>query len=190
MKSSSSTTEPHDSSAAERVLVGLVRRPHGVRGELAVDLLSDVPGRFEPGATLAFSTPTGAHGEVTIVAVRSVPQGLLVQFAGIDDRAAADELRGARLEVPRDAVPAAPEGSYYEFELLGYRAVDARAGDLGNVIELADAGAGLLLVVALADGRRVALPFVDEFVVAVDRAERRIDWRLPEGLIEACAFKS
>ena len=58
------------------------------------------------------------------------------------------------------------------------------------LIEVIDAGAGPLLVVAMADGRKLPLPFVERFVVGVDVAARRIDWRLPEGLIETCASKS
>jgi ribosomal 30S subunit maturation factor RimM len=68
--------------------------------------------------------------------------------------------------------------------------VDEAAGELGRVVELLDLGAGPLLVVELPGARRVPLPFVERFVVAVDPAAKRIVFRLPEGLIEACASRS
>jgi 16S rRNA processing protein RimM len=119
--------------------------------------------------------------------------GLRVAFEGIGDRDAAERLRGVELSVPRSAVPAAPAGSYYEFELLGLACRDEAAGDLGVVVDLVADGGGWLLEVegrTVGGVRRISLPFAEEFLVRVDRDAGRIEWRLPEGLIEACASES
>ena len=86
--------------------------------------------------------------------------------------------------MPREAVPEARAGSYYFFELIGCRCVDERDGDLGAVVEVVADGGGWLLEVEARDGesgRRIALPFVEEFVCSTSIARAgRIDWRLPE----------
>ena len=101
--------------------------------------------------------------------------------------------RGGELSVPRSEVPPPPRGSFYEFELLGLACHDEVAGELGEVVNLVADGGGWILEVegpGKNGRRRIALPFVEEFLVRVDREARRIDWRLPEGLIEACASES
>jgi 16S rRNA processing protein RimM len=189
MRSSSPTTDPGGSAPVDRVVVGAVRRPHGLKGEVLVEVLSDRPERFAPGAELEL-----VQGErrrvVRVVAARAQGDSLRVAFEGVADRDAAETLRDARLEIARTAVPPAEEGEYYHFELLGCRAFDEREGELGEVVDLVESGAGLLLQVARPGGGRLLLPFVAEFLVRVDREARRIDWRLPEGLVEACASGS
>lgn len=194
MKSSSSTTEGgKPSPPTDSILVGIVLRPHGVRGEVTVASQTDNGQRFAPGASLILF----AHGSAvsrTLRVERSAPHkgGFRVAFEGIVDRVAAESLRGAELGVPRESVPEARAGSYYFFELVGCRCFDERDGELGTVVEVLADGGGWLLEVEHregASGRRMALPFVEEFLVRVDRAGRRIDWRLPEGLVEACASR-
>lgn len=187
MASSSSKTETPPLPA--RILVGRVIRPHGVRGEVAVDVASDRPARFAAGSRLR-ATIGDAERELRVERARPVRAGLLVTFAGIGDRDEAEALRGAALEVDRSAVPPAAAGEYYYWELVGALCVDERAGEIGRVADVEESPAGLLLLVEDGRGRRLVLPFVTAFVAGVDRAARRIDWRLPEGLIEACASRS
>jgi 16S rRNA processing protein RimM len=87
-------------------------------------------------------------------------------------------------------VPAAPAGAHYHFELVGCRCRDRQAGELGTVADVVAGGGGWLLVVEREDGGRLLLPFAERFLVAIDRAGGRIEWDLPEGLIEACASRS
>ena len=191
MSSSSPKSDGAPPGRPERVEVGRIVRPHGVRGELLVESLSDLPGRFAPGARLELVDRAGVRKGVVLGAVAPAAAGRLrVALEGTTDRDAAEALRGATLEVEVSEVPTAPQGEYWQFDLVGCRAFDERAGELGEVVAVTDAGAGPLLVVALGDGRRVPLPFVERFLVAVDPAGRRIDWRLPEGLIDACASRS
>jgi len=183
--------------------VGRIAAAHGLRGELAVDALSDVPDRFTPGASLLLTLPGALPGTPPrpVVVTRSRPlpsrhkDRLLLSLQGIDDRTAAEGLRGALLEVTATAVPPAPEGSYYHFDLVGCRCADRRAGDLGEVVEVIEGGGGDLLrvVATTADGeaaRELLLPFVEAYLAEVDVAGRRILWDLPEGLIEACGSAS
>ena len=173
---------------SEFVLVGRIGRPHGVRGEVVVDPESDVPERFSPGAELELVA--GTHRRtVQIETVRGHKARLLVRFAGIDDRDAAEALRGAGLEVSKDRTPPASADVYYYFELMDCSCRDRHQGDLGRVVDVIEDGGGLLLEIA--DGeRRLLVPFVRSFLVAVDRDARAIELDLPVGLIETCASRS
>ena len=184
---------------AERVAVGRVAGAHGLRGEIAVEVLSDVPGRFALGASLLLSAAGSPPRPVVVTAARNFTSRhkdrLLLSLQGIEDRSAAEALRGALLEVDAAAVPPAPEGSYYHYDLVGCCCTDRRAGELGEVAEVVEGGGGdLLRVVRPAKGddpaRELLLPFVDAYLAEVDVAGRRILWDLPEGLIEACGSAS
>lgn len=145
---------------------------------------SELPERFEVGAELL-----SAGRRVTVETVRPHRGGLLVRFEGVLDRDAAEALRGSVLEIARAAVPQAPEGTWYYFELVGCRCDDRREGTLGEVADVIEDGGGVLLDVR-DGGRRLLVPFVHEFVRRVDPESRRIELELPEGLVEACASRS
>ncbi|MDX1503209.1 MAG: ribosome maturation factor RimM [Thermoanaerobaculia bacterium] len=172
--------------APDRVLVGRVRRAHGVRGELLVEPLSDVPGRFDPGSELLLVTPDGSSRRARVAATRAHRLGLLITLEGCADRDAAEELRGATLEVPGASVPPAPEGAFYHHELVGCLCHDRRLGELGRVEEVVEDGGGLLLEVATG-GRRLLVPFVRSYLRRIDPVAGRIEMDLPEGLLESCA---
>ncbi|HEV2854738.1 MAG TPA: ribosome maturation factor RimM [Thermoanaerobaculia bacterium] len=200
MSSKSSKTEAPPSSPLssaqrddlpETISVGRVLRPHGVRGEVVVEVLSDVPGRFKKGSRV-----TGVGGvregapplQLTVVTGRVHKSGAVVRFEGYDSRERAEELRGLDLEIPRSEVPKAKRGTYYHFELLGCR-VHEDGQELGRVVEVVEDGGGVMLIVE-GEGRRVPVPFVKEILRKVDVAAGRIDVALPEGLLEACASES
>jgi 16S rRNA processing protein RimM len=172
----------------DAVTVGRVLRPHGVRGAVVVEVLSDVAERFAPGSVL-WAGDLGQGGRsLTVAASRSHRTGVVALFAGIADREAAEALRGAWLSVPRSEVPGVPAGTYYHFELLGCRCATAD-GELGRVVDVVEDGGGLLLMVD--DGRRtVPVPFVQRFLREIDVKRGRIVLDLPPGLIEACASRS
>jgi 16S rRNA processing protein RimM len=166
----------------------VVRRAHGVRGEVLVEPLSDVPGRLAPGARLLLVTADG-RSPVLVETSRAHAGGAILRLAGTSDRDAAAALRGAVLAVERGASPPAPSGSYYHHELVGCVCHDAARGELGVVTELVVDGGGLILRVERS-GRTVLLPFAAAYLKCVDAAAKRIEVALPEGLVEACASRS
>lgn len=168
--------------------VGRILRPHGVRGEVKVEVLSDVPGRFAPGSALLLVRKGSAPVERRVVSSRPMQGFMVMTLDGVADREGAEALRDGWLEVPGTAVPAAPEGAYYQYELIGCRCTDGER-ELGTVVEVIEDGGGLLLIVE-GGGRRVPLPFVRSFLRQVDVAGRSIAFELPDGLVETCASKS
>lgn len=184
----------------ELVLVGRVRRAHGVRGAVLVESLSDNPDRFAAGSRIWLredaeaasglaSSDLDPADALEVESSQEHSGALMVWFEGVTDRDAADRLRGADLVVPASQVPPPEEGEWYEFQLVGCRVHDAAEGDLGTVSALVEDGGGLLLIVD--DGlHRLPIPFVRDFLVEVDLEAERIDVDLPAGLIEACASGS
>ena len=200
MSSRSSKTEiPQAIRDNDRlVIVGRVRRPHGIGGEVVVESMTDAEGRFDQGSSLQMVLPAdGDEQQVHRLEVKgSRPHSgaLLVTFAGVGDRDQADDLRGAWLVVDRSEVPQPPEGGHYFFDLIGCTCHDQELGAIGEVIDVVADGGGFLLelrpVEQAAAGSRILIPFRDEMLVSVDTDKRRIETRLPEGLVEICTSTS
>ncbi len=92
------------------ILVGWIRRPHGIRGEVRVEVESDNPERFDPGAELILRMPNGSCRRLKIVSSRLDKDSLLIGFEGIADRNAVETWRNGRLEIEESALPALPAG--------------------------------------------------------------------------------
>ncbi|MCU0624628.1 MAG: ribosome maturation factor RimM [Gemmatimonadaceae bacterium] len=173
--------------------VGRVAKAHGIRGELAVELLTDAPDAiFAAGARVFAGTAAGAPhpatagGQatplaLTVAAARDAGDRWLVRFAEVPDRTAAERLRGHFLLVPDDELTAPDEGEVFVHDLVGLDAVHVDGTPLGRVADVYDVPQGLLLEVAHASGP-VLVPFVEGIVVATDAAAGRIVLDPPDGL--------
>jgi len=161
------------------VVVGRVGKPHGVRGEVTVDVRSDEPERrFAPGARLRADPPRGSASTLThlTVAARRWHNGvLLVTFEELPDRTAAEGARGIVVHATVDAEerPEDPE-EFYDHQLVGLRVEDLEGTLLGEVAALVHGGAQDLLTVRTPDGRDALVPFVTALVPEVDLAAGRI----------------
>jgi 16S rRNA processing protein RimM len=171
-----------------RMTVARVGRAHGIRGEVTIELRTDVPERrFVPGAVLhvvqARRDPLPVPATVTLQAVRDHNGVLLLAFDGVEDRSGADALRGVLLEVdiPDDEHE---DDAWYDHQLVGLAAVDPAGAALGSVVAVEHPGAQDLLVVRRPDGRDRLVPFVTQIVPVVDVAAGRIVIDAPAGLIE------
>ena len=171
------------------VTVGAVLRAHGLRGDVLVDADSENPDRFRAGSEL-FAEVGGRVRRLEVASSRPHRGRRLVRFADVTDRDGAEALRGVLLEVPEDLVPAAEDGTFYYFQLVGCRVVDRRLGELGEVAAVVEDGGGVLLEVAARDGGSVLVPFVDALLPAIDIGEGLITSDLPEGLSEICGSTS
>lgn len=187
MSSKSSKSDP-TAPLPDSVVVGKIRRPHGLRGEVVVEILSDVGSRFKPGAEVEIVRGSMPRRRARIAATRRGKGEAIVRFEGFESRDEATELRGAVLEVSRAEVPAAPAGSYYFFELVGCVCEDARSGELGTVERILEDGGGLVLEIKKGT-ETLLVPFVKAYLKEMDPIGRRIEVDLPEGLIEICTSR-
>lgn len=164
--------------APDRLVVGVVVKPHGIRGELVVDVVTDIPGRFDPGATVRIGA-TGA--DLTVRAARAHQGRLLVTLDGVADRNAAEDLRGAELTIDAADAGELPEDTYYVFDLEGLEVVHADGTPLGTLARVEETPANDLWVVR-SGGKDVLVPAVRAIVVDVDLAAGRVVLDPPEGL--------
>jgi 16S rRNA processing protein RimM len=156
---------------------------------VSVEVLSDVPGRFAVGSTLTLVESDGRRRPVRVESLRPHRGCLLVRFEGYSDRDRVESWRGAVLEGRRSDAPKPPEGSFYFHQLIGCTCRDRDAGALGEVVSVVEDGGGLLLEIE-EEQRTLLVPFVAEYIEQIDPESRRIDLRLPPGLIEICASRS
>ena len=172
--------------APARLVVGRVLRPHGLRGELAVEVLSDAPDRFSPGTELAAGEPDAAAPlrPVTVEAARLHQGRLLLRFVGVDDRDAADRLRGALLSIPMAAARPLAADEFWPHQLIGLAVVDRDGRERGRVADVIPGAAHDLLAVELADGGRALVPAVAALVTVELQARRVLVDALP-GLLDA-----
>src|SRR5919107_542513 len=155
------------------VLVGRIGKPHGIRGEVTVDVRTDEPERrFTTGATLRFQAPRGSASTLialTVARARWHQSTLLVAFEELADRNSAEAARGIVLHasVPAGEDPEDPD-EFYDHQLIGLAAYDVDGTRLGEVTGLVHGGAQDLLAVKALDGRDTLVPFVKALVPEVD----------------------
>jgi 16S rRNA processing protein RimM len=152
------------------VVVGLVTAAHGLRGEVAVQSRSDNPGRWVAGGVVL--GPDGRS--LTIEAIRRHGARLLVKFAGVEDRTAAESLRGAELVVPESWLPELPAGSWWEHQLEGCDVVTRSGRRLGVLAEVVANPANDIWIARDDAGRETLIPVLHDVLVEVDPGARRI----------------
>jgi 16S rRNA processing protein RimM len=158
------------------VVLAVVRRARGIRGEVVAEMLGSRPDRFQPGMRVFL-------GDKTAEIERSwVHDGdLVLKFRGIDTRTEAEGLRGSEVRIPIEERPPAPEGQYYLSDLVGCT-METVGGDIvGEITRFDDYGAAPLLTVKGGKGE-ILVPFTDAIYREIDLDRRRIVVELPEGL--------
>jgi 16S rRNA processing protein RimM len=165
----------------ERIVVGRIVKPHGIRGELVVQTLTDAPGRFARGARLDAGDPDGERRVLTVRSTRNDRGRLLVRFTEANDRNAAETLRGLLLSIAGEAVAEPPEGSWYAWQLEGLDVFDEEGERLGRLARVLEGATSDLWVVDTGE-REVLVPAVEEFVRSVNLDGKRIVIHVIPGL--------
>jgi 16S rRNA processing protein RimM len=169
------------------LLVARIGKPHGLHGEVTVQLHTDDPERrFADGAVLATEAAAGSGvpRQLTIRSTR-VHQGTwLLGFAEVPDRTGAEALRGTRLLADVSADEPDDDEAWYEDELVGLSVVTVDGAVVGEVAGLESRPVQDLLVVRLTSGGEALVPFVEQIVPEVDLERRRVVIAPPAGLLE------
>jgi 16S rRNA processing protein RimM len=166
-------------------MLGQILRPHGVRGELRVNVMTAYPERIGPEMMVFLGpdpeNPATATG-YKVVHVRTHQQYLILQLEGITDRDAADRLREHYVMVELDqAVPLA-EDEFYLYQAIGLEVVTDEGETLGRVVEILETGANDVYLVQGPRGE-ILLPSIDECILDVDIEAGKMTVHLLDGLL-------
>lgn len=164
-----------------RITIGRIGRPHGIRGEVTVEVRTDEPDRYFAEGNVLEVSDVARH----ITRAHWHGQRLLLMFDGVQDRNGAEALRGSILTVERDVdeIPDSPD-EFYDASLLGCEVRSLDGSVIGVITEVAHLPAQDLLVVCDAMGREILIPFVETFVPEVNVGERYVVVDPPEGLLD------
>ncbi|GAA3158019.1 ribosome maturation factor RimM [Streptomyces echinatus] len=167
-----------------QLVVARVGRAHGIKGEVTVEVRTDEPElRLAPGAVLA--TDPASTGPLTIETGRVHSGRLLLRFAGVNDRTAAEALRNTLLiaDVDPEELPEG-EDEYYDHQLIDLDVVTEDGTEVGRITEISHLPSQDLFIVERPDGSEVLIPFVEEIVAEIDLEEQRAVITPPPGLID------
>ncbi|WP_447979665.1 ribosome maturation factor RimM [Candidatus Nitrospira bockiana] len=162
----------------ELVAIGKVVKPFGVKGDVRVQSLSDVPGRFESLGEVTLVAPSGRSLVTRVQHVRKDRDSYVMGLEAFSSPEEAALFRGALIQIPHDQVPTLPDGQYYEFQLIGMAVVTERQEPLGTLEEIMPTPSHPVFVVR-GEGRERLIPGTRSMVIEVDVERRRMTVRWP-----------
>ena len=164
-------------------------KTQGRRGEVAVEILSDVPGRFTVGMRLLAlpREPDGRRREMEVEELWPHKGLVVLKFVGVNSISDAEALVGCELQVPRNQRSELEAGWNYVSDLVGCSVLD-RGREIGRIEDVQfGAGEAPLLIVRDAAARLLELPFAEAYLDSVDVERKQVRMKLPEGLLEVNA---
>jgi 16S rRNA processing protein RimM len=160
--------------------VGRLRKPHGLRGDMTLEVLTDFPERLEPGLTL-FVGPD--YKPLKLLSVKSHDPLLLVSFEGYVTPEDVAELRNKLVYVSASDRPPLEEGEYYHHQLLGLKVYTDEGSFLGAISEIIETGSNDVLILKPESGPEILIPMLDEVILDVDLEAQRMQVKLLPGLL-------
>ena len=157
--------------------IGKLRRTHGVKGEILMDVLADDPEMIKPGLTLFVGSK---HKEAKLAAVRTADKSLIVRFEGYSDCDQAAVFRNQFVAIKTSDAQPLDSGRFYHHEVMGLKVFDESGKELGVISEIIPTGANDVYVIKPLEGEDILVPAVKEFVMKIDTGSRSIVVRLPE----------
>jgi 16S rRNA processing protein RimM len=159
--------------------VGFLRRPHGLEGEILMDVLTDFPERLRSGKTVYVGDN---HEPVRIASIRGHNVEKIIRFTGIETPEEAGKFRNKNLFVKAANLPELPEGEYYHHQLIGMNVLDESGQSLGTLHSILETGANDVYLVKTPEGKELLLPAVEDVILEInpDRKEMRVrppEWR-------------
>lgn len=167
----------------EWLVVGRVIKPHGVNGDLMVEIITDFPERLTDGTEFGVGeneTPDAVH---EVHRIRYHKRRWLLSVGGLRDRDTADTWRGRYLFLPEQSLDELPEGFYYEHHLVGLACRSPQGEELGEIRGV-EQGPGQRRLVVRRGRREFLVPYVPEIVVNVDLDDGVVTLDAPPGLLD------
>lgn len=162
------------------LVIGYLRRPHGVRGEIIMDLHTDFPERIRAGRKIFIGEK---HEAATFDTTRPHGDSMLISLRGYDTPESVGRFRNHWVYVKVKEVPPLPEGKYYKHELIGVEVADDAGNSLGALAEILETGANDVYIIRDEAGKEILLPNIPAVILNVDMVARRMTVHLIDGLI-------
>lgn len=162
------------------LIVGKLRRPHGVKGEMKMSVLTDFPDLLVKGLEVFVGEDYLA---LTIRSIRSQGETILISFEEYFDRDKVGVHRNKFVSMRTEDFPSLPEGEYFFHQLLGLKVIDEDAQKLGSVVDIIETGANNIYVVRNVRGDEILLPAIEGVIIAVDLELKEMRVRLLPGLL-------
>ena len=163
------------------LVVGFLRRAHGVHGEIILDVHTDFPERLRSGKKLFIGEE---RKPMTLSGSRPHAKGMLLKFKEIETPEEAGQLRNQWVYVEATELPRLPEGKIYQHELFGFHVVDEGGNSLGVLVEIIETGANDVYVVRGESGKEILLPAIPSVILEADPTQRVMRVHLLEGLVD------
>jgi 16S rRNA processing protein RimM len=176
----SSTGSPKNGEPAF-LAVGKIRRPHGVHGDVVLELLTDFPERLRPNAKIYLGEK---HIPMVLASTRPHGKGLILGINGIKTPEDAGKYRNWLVYVSAKGLPALGKGEYYFHELLGMNVIDETGNRLGELTSILETGANDVYVVTGDSGIEILLPAIAEVILLVDVKKHSMHVHLLPGLLD------
>ena len=168
----------------EDVVIARVVKARGIKGEVACDILTDFPERFDSPDPVTVRLPGGGRLRLTIQNSWLHKGRVILKFEGYDTMSAAEKLAGASVLIAESAQIPLEAGEFYEHEIVGSRVTSLEGRFLGMVTRLMRTGGTDLLVVEGDNNREHLIPFTEDICTDVDVKGKLILIRAPEGLLD------
>jgi 16S rRNA processing protein RimM len=171
--------DPSTAGGPAFLVVGKVRRPHGVHGDVVVEIYTDSPEKIFPEKIVFLGEQ---HDKLIIARRRSHNEGMLLGFEGVSSPEQAGRFRNQIVSIASFETPRLPEGQYYFHELVDLQVVDEDGNNLGRLTEVIETGANDVYVVNDSNGHELLLPAIPDVLLKVDLASKIIKVHLLPGL--------
>jgi 16S rRNA processing protein RimM len=167
-------------SEPEFLVVGKLGKPHGVHGEIVLDVYTDFPERLQQGVTVFVGSK---YLPLQVIKCRPHSRGLLMSIDGIQTREEVAELRNQLVYVRTADRPPLDAGEYYHHELLGLQMIDEEERILGIVERILETGANDVYIVKDENGAELLIPAIESVILKIDLENNQIFIRLLPGLL-------
>ena len=162
------------------LVIGKLRRPHGLRGDMLMEVLTEVPDSLAAGAEVYIGD---AYEPLRIQRCRWHGKLMRIAFEGLEVREAVGKYRNTLVYVHLDDSPLLPEGEFYHHELIGLRVFDEDGKNLGIVDQILETGANDVLLILNEEDQEILLPVIDSVILNIDLNQGEIRVHLLPGLL-------
>mgnify|MGYP001431455805 CR=1 FL=1 len=159
------------------LVIGKLRRSHGLTGDVLMDVYTDFPERLATGKTLLIGE---SHRPLVIRSLRPKNKELIIGFEGYTNPESTADLRNQLVYVSSAEIPTLPVGEYYHHQVIGLRVVNQDGSEIGILDDILESRANDVYMVKAADGTEILIPAVDEFILEINLEQRVITVAPPE----------